>query len=34
MLVGIKMDFKFLKEIDFYGKAPEFYYKGSSTMKT
>ena len=28
------LDLKFLKEIDFYGKSPEFYYKGSSKRKT
>ena len=32
--MGVCLDFKFLKEIDFYGKSPEFYYKGSSKKKT
>ena len=28
------LDLKFLKEIDFYGKSPEFYYKGSPKKTT
>ena len=27
-------DFSFIKEIDFYGKKPEFYLKGKSIKKT
>ena len=32
--MGICIDVKFLKEIDFYGKSPGLYYKGSSKRKT
>ena len=31
--MGLNINLKFLKEIDFYGKSPEFYYKRSPTKQ-
>ena len=32
--MGVCINSQFLKEIDFYGKSPDLYYKGSSKKKT